>query len=321
MHLSHLGVTVADRIRQRRRRAGPSEQDLVGSGRRPPEPVVAGQQDLVALGVDRVDPELTAGHLHGPRQAGRKTAGNVFDDMGRQQIVEQFPPGRVGLRERGDRRLAAIGGPNAGDQVVASRIHDAGLGDHLAPLVPEVVGGNRGVVGPGRLRLDLVGNRERAGTRHPGCHQQIRIHLPTRSGGGGRVGHRPERTGQHQRADGGVDRGLIRKQMRIEAGADGVDRHDDLGGLGGRCDDLSGLSALRGRRCVNCAGTSGQPHQRHRQHGAAGSQPAGSPRHASQRIDRQSVGPVTLSALWPGTCCEPDWWHPTRPCAPGRSRA
>ena len=97
VHLSHLGVAIADRVGQGGRHTGPTEQNLVGRGRLTPEPVVAGKQDLVALRIDGVDPELTAGHRESPRQTGRESPGHILDDMGRQQVIEQFPPGRVGL--------------------------------------------------------------------------------------------------------------------------------------------------------------------------------------------------------------------------------
>ena len=228
MHLGHLGVAVADRVGQRRRVTAATEQHQVGFGGRAPVPVIAGQQDLVALGVDVLHPELTAGDRQRARQARRETAGHVLDDVGGQDVVEQLAPRRIRLRERHHRNLAALHRLHAGDEVVAGGIDHAGLADHLPPQVPVVVGGDRGVVRPRRLGPDLVGDGERVLTGHFGRLQQRGVEFPPRPGRGVRIRHRPERAGQHQRADRRVDRRLIGQQVRVEARADPVDGHDDL---------------------------------------------------------------------------------------------
>ena len=319
MYLGHLGVAVADRIGQCGRSAAATEQNLVRSGRCAPEPVVAGQQDLVALRVDGLHPELTAGHRHRAGQARAEPAGNVLDDVRRQQIVEQFTPGGVGLGKGHHRGLAAVHRLNTGDQVISGRIHHTGLADHLTPLVPEVVGRDGGVVGPGGFGPDLVGDGERVGRCHRGRDQQVGIPFPPGAGRGGRVGHRAERTGQHQRADGRGHRRLVAEQVRIESGTDRVDRHDDLSGPGRRCRRLRTLGALRRRGRVD--GAAGEDRDRCQRTG--GAQPARSPQHAPQGIGRLSkspfIRPVTPSAPWPGTGCGPGWWRPIRLCAPGRS--
>ncbi len=85
MHLGHLGVAVAHRIGQRGRRAGAAEQDERGFGGQPPVAVVAGDQDLVALRVDVLHPELAAGDRQRPGQSGRETARHILDDVRRQR--------------------------------------------------------------------------------------------------------------------------------------------------------------------------------------------------------------------------------------------
>jgi len=60
-----------------------------------------------ALRVDVLHPELPAGHRQRPGQPGRKTAGYVLDDVRGQQVVEQFLPRRIRLREGDDGLLAA----------------------------------------------------------------------------------------------------------------------------------------------------------------------------------------------------------------------
>ena len=171
MHLSHLGVAIADRIGQRGRHSGPPEQDLVRRGGLAPEPVVAREQDLVALRINGVDPELPTGHLQRPGHAGGEAARDVFDDMGRQQSVEQFPPGRVGLGEGDHRGLATVDRLDTGDQVVAGRVDNTGLAHHLAPQVPEVVGRDGSVIGPRGLGRNFVGDGERASAGHRGRYQ------------------------------------------------------------------------------------------------------------------------------------------------------
>jgi len=67
--------------------------------RRAPVPVVAGQQDLVALRIDALDPELAAGDRQRARQARRESARHVLDYVGREDVVEQLAPGWIRLRE------------------------------------------------------------------------------------------------------------------------------------------------------------------------------------------------------------------------------
>ena len=92
--------------------------------------------------------ELAAGDGQRARQPRREPARHVLDDVGGKDVVEQLAPGRIRLRERHHRRLAALDGLHTGDQVIAGRVDDAGLADHLPPQVPVVVGGDRGVVRP-----------------------------------------------------------------------------------------------------------------------------------------------------------------------------
>ena len=152
MHLSDLRVTVADRVRQGSSRARAPEQYLVGVCGLGPVSVVARQQDFLALRVDVVDPELTARHRQRANQSADETARHILDDVGGKDVVEQFPPRRIRLGERHHRRLAALDRLDTGDEVVAGRVDDAGLTDHLAPQVPVVVGGDRRIVGPLRFR-------------------------------------------------------------------------------------------------------------------------------------------------------------------------
>ena len=266
MHLGHLGVAVADRVGQRGRRPGPPEQDQIRLGRRSPVPVVAGEQDFVALRVDGFHPELPTGDRQGARQPGREAARHVLDDMRRKDVAEQLAPRRVGPGEGDDGLLAAVDRLHAGDQVVAGRIDYAGLTDHLTPQVPEVVGGDRRVVGPLGFRTDLVGHRERALIGHLGRGQQGGVQLPPRAGRRARISDRTESAGQHQRTDRGVDRGQIGQQMRVEPGADRVDAHDDLRlALRGRSCAAFGLGALRRRGRAD--GAAGERHQQN-QHAA-----------------------------------------------------
>ena len=97
MRLSDLSVTVADRVGQRRRRAAATEQHQIGLRGYTPIAVVAGQQDLVALWVDALDPELAAGDRQRARQPGREPAWYVLDDVGGQDVVEQLAPRRIRL--------------------------------------------------------------------------------------------------------------------------------------------------------------------------------------------------------------------------------
>ena len=127
VHLGDLGVAVADRVGKRGGRSAAAEQDLVRLGGLAPVPVVARQQDLVALRVDAVDAELAAGDRQRPRQPRREPAGHVLDDVRGQDVVEQLPPRRVGLRERHHGGLAALDRLDAGDEVVARGVDDAGL--------------------------------------------------------------------------------------------------------------------------------------------------------------------------------------------------
>lgn len=156
----HLGVPVADRVRQCRRRPATAEQHQVGFGGGTPVPVVARQQDLVALGIDALDAELPAGHRHRLRQARTESAGHVLDDVRGQDVVEQLAPRRIGLREGDDHLLGPFHRLHTGDEVVAGRVDDAGLAHHLTPQVPVVVGADRGVVGPLRLGPDVVRDGE-----------------------------------------------------------------------------------------------------------------------------------------------------------------
>ena len=87
----------------------------------PPVAVIAGDQDLVALRVDVLHPELPAGDRQGPGQPGRETARHVLDDVRRQEVVEQLLPRRIRLREGDDGLLAALERLHAGDQVVSGR--------------------------------------------------------------------------------------------------------------------------------------------------------------------------------------------------------
>ena len=59
------------------------------------------QKDLVALGVDALHAELSAGDRKCARQSGRESTRHVLDDVGGQDVVEQFPPCGVRLGERG----------------------------------------------------------------------------------------------------------------------------------------------------------------------------------------------------------------------------
>ncbi|CAG6852881.1 hypothetical protein PICSAR11_04005 [Mycobacterium avium subsp. paratuberculosis] len=323
MHLRHLGVAVAHRIGKGRRRSRAPEQDEPGLGRGPPIAVVAGDQDLVALRVDALHPELPAGDRKRPGQTGGETPGHVLDDVRRKDVVEQLFPRRVGLGEGDHRLLAAFQRLHAGDQVVAGRVDDPGLADHLVPQVPEVVGGDRGVVGPLRLGPDLVGHRERVLARHLRGHQQGRVHLPARAGGRVGIGHRPERAGQHQRADRRVDRGQVGEQVRVEARPDRVDAHDDLADPGRRRHRIvRRVGALRGRRRVDRARRKHQADHRnqaaeHHEH------PAHSSRHADQGIEQPHSSPSDHQWFspgpWRGPGCAPARWRPARPCAPARS--
>ena len=228
VHLGHLRVAVAHRIGQRGRRSGTPEENERGLGRRSPIAVVAGHQDFVALRIDALHPELARGDRERPGQPGRETARHVLDDVRRKDVAEQFFPRGIRLGERDHRLLAALERLHACDEVVPGGVDHAGLADHLSPQVPEVVGGDGGVVGPLRLRPDLVDHRERVLVGDFGGLQQGGVHLPARTRRRAGVGHRPERAGQHQRADRRVHRGQIGQQVRVEAGADRVDPHDDL---------------------------------------------------------------------------------------------
>jgi len=230
MHLGHLGVAVAHGIGQRGRRTGTTEEDQGGFRGWPPIAVIAGDQNLVALRVDALDPKLPAGHRQGPGQPGREAAGHILDDVRRHYVAEQLLPRRIRLRERDHRLLAALERLHAGDEVVSGRIDHPRLTDHLSPEVPEVVGGDRGVVGPLRLGPDLVGHGEGVLVGHVRGHQQGGVHFPARAGRRIGIGHRPEGAGQHQGADRRVHRRQIGQQMRVEPGTDRIDAHDDLGG-------------------------------------------------------------------------------------------
>ena len=108
MDLSHLSVAIANRVGQDGRHTGPSEQDLVRRCRPTPESVVAGEQDFVALRIDGVDTELTAGYREGPGESGRETTRYILHDMSRQQVIEEFAPRGVGLGEGDDCGLTAV---------------------------------------------------------------------------------------------------------------------------------------------------------------------------------------------------------------------
>ena len=109
----------------------PARRNRIWSGRRlTPEPVVAGEQDLVALRVDALHPE-DAPVTGSARPAGPEPARHVPDDVGGHEVGEQLTPGRVGLGEGDHRRLAALDRLDPGDQVVAGGVDDAGLTDHL----------------------------------------------------------------------------------------------------------------------------------------------------------------------------------------------
>ena len=250
MYLGHLGVAVADRVGQRGRRAGPAEQDQVRLGGRPPIAIVAGEQDFVALGVDVLHPELPAGDRQRARQPGREAARHILDDVRGQDIAEQLAPRRVRLGEGDDGLLAALDRLHAGDQVIAGRIDHTGLADHLPPQIPEVVGGDRGVVGPLRLRPDLVGHRERVFAGHISGHQQRRVHLPPRAGRRGGSGTGRNALGSTSALIAALTGGQVGQQMRIEAGADRIDAHDDLrlaAAAAAAC-SAGGFGALRRRR-------------------------------------------------------------------------
>ena len=294
MDLGHLSVAVADRVGQRGGRPGPAEQHQIRLGRRAPVPVVAGEQDLVALRVDGLHPELSAGHRQGPGQPGREAAGHVLDDVRRQDVAEQLAPRRVGPGEGDDGLLAALDRLHAGDQVIAGRVDHAGLADHLPPQVPEVVRGDRGVVGPLRLRPDLVGDRERVFVGHLGGHQQRRVQLPPRARRRVRIGHRPEGAGQHQRADRGVHR-ATESDSRCGLNPAPIESMPMMicvlrcGGGGGAA---RGLGALRRRRWAD--GASDEHQQRNQQAGGRISA-AGWFRHAPQGIGA-AMRPSTLNA-------------------------
>ncbi|CAA0133137.1 Uncharacterised protein [Mycolicibacterium vanbaalenii] len=289
MHLRDLGVPVADRVGQRGGRTPATEQDQVGCGGLSPVAVVARQQDLIALRVDGVHPELAPGDRHRLRQPGGETTGHIFDDVGRQDVVEQLPPGGVGLRERHHRGLAAVERLHPGDQVIAGGVHRPGLPDHLAPQIPEVVRPDRRVVGPLRLGTDPVGHRERILTGDLRGLQQRGVQFPARPGRRAGVRYRPERARQYQRADRRVHRGLVRQQVRVEPGADRIDRHDDLRRPHRRRRRrLGGVGALRRRRRADrTTGEQGQRHGKRRQcRPTDGADASWSRRHALQGIHR-----------------------------------
>ena len=149
--------------------AEPAQHELVEHRRGVPVLVVAGEQDLAAGPVHGHDAERAAGRGQAVGQRAGPRAGRVLEQVRREQVREQRLPGRVGLGEHDVDGLACGARADVGDQPVAGGVHDTRLVPHPLPQVDEVLGRDRGVAGPGRLEVQLVGDRERILRGHLGA--------------------------------------------------------------------------------------------------------------------------------------------------------
>ena len=135
------------------------------------------------------------------------------------QPGEHLAPRRVCARELDRHHLAAAARLHGVDQPVPSGRDDVGLSRHLLPQIAEIVAGDGQTVGPLRIGVDLVGDRERLLRRDLRRGEQSLGALPDDT-----IGRLNgfERTRQCHRGDCGGDRTLIGGEMRIESLADRV---------------------------------------------------------------------------------------------------
>ena len=193
-------------------------------------------------------------HRNPLTQAGAETAGSVLDQVGRKNIGEQLSPCRIRRTHHDVDRFAAAGRVHVVDHLIARGIDHTGNRDHLLPQVAKVFCRNGSAVRPLGFVAQLVANRERGLRRHFSGNEERIVDRPLRRARlCGRI-DRAKRTGQYEVADCGVDRRLIREQVRVESASHLVDCHSDL--LHRRNDrsrcGLDGFGALDRRRRIGC---------------------------------------------------------------------